>query len=159
MRVPVVPALLALAATSNALPTVSSLMNRAATAAKNLCGTPNDSLIISGTPWIVFNMMYNYQQIVGSVCTGFTGLVTGSDGLQKCGWNSTWNIAKVSSTSNVPKGYSFVGLTKNLENTIAAIHSIPATYNWVRTNTTAYKGTSTTTSSNPSLFPRVNNAD
>ena len=85
-------------------------------------------------------MMYNYQDIVGSACTGFTGLVTGNDGLQKCGWNSTWDIAEVSSTSNVPKGYSFVGLTQNLETTIEAIDSIPATYNWVRSNTTAYKG-------------------
>ncbi|KAK4539856.1 hypothetical protein LTR36_010317 [Oleoguttula mirabilis] len=134
------PALLALAATCNALPTISTLSSRASTPAQNLCGTPDDSIIVDSTNWIVYNMMYNYQDIEGSCCTGFTGLVTGADGEQKCGWNSTWAIEDVASTSNVPKGYSFVGLTQNLENTISAIDSIPATYDWVRSNTTAYKG-------------------
>lgn len=41
---------------------------------------------------------------------------------------------------NVPKGYTFVGLTQNLETKLSAIKSIPATYDWTRTNTTAYKG-------------------
>lgn len=138
--------LLALAATSNAMPTFSSLSRRATSyttsaAAQNLCGTPDDSVILGGTPWIVYNMMYNYQQTEGSVCTGFKGLVTGDyDGETKCTWNSTWDITKVDSTSNVPKGYSFVGLTQNLETKLSAIDSIPATYHWVRTNQTAYKG-------------------
>lgn len=43
-------------------------------------------------------------------------------------------------SSNVPKGYSFVGLTQNLETKLSAIESIPATYTWTRTNNTAYKG-------------------
>lgn len=42
--------------------------------------------------------------------------------------------------SNVPKGYSFIGLTQNLETQLSAISSIPATYDWTRTNTTAFKG-------------------
>lgn len=134
------PALLALVATSSALPTFSEISRRASTTAQDLCGTPDDSVIIDSTPWIVYNMMYNYEDIEGSCCTGFTGLVTGADGEQKCGWNSTWDITEVDSTSNIPKGYSFVGLTENLENTIADIDSIPATYAWVRSNTTEYKG-------------------
>lgn len=40
----------------------------------------------------------------------------------------------------MPKGYSFVGLTANLETKISAISSIPADYTWTRTNTTAFKG-------------------
>ncbi|KAI7202939.1 hypothetical protein D0869_12125 [Hortaea werneckii] len=139
-------AFFALAATSSAMPTFSSLSRRATSyttsaAAQNLCGTPDDSVILDGTPWIVYNMMYNYQQTEGSVCTGFKELVTGDyDGETKCAWNSTWDITEVDSTSNVPKGYSFVGLTQNLETKISAIDSIPATYHWVRTNQTAYKG-------------------
>lgn len=85
-------------------------------------------------------MMYNYQDIDGSCCTGFTGLIIGDDGEQKCGWNSTWKIEDVESTSNIPKGYSFVGLTQNLENRLDNIARIPATYHWVRRNDTAYKG-------------------
>ena len=95
----------------------------------------------SAPPWIVFNMMYNYQQIKGSVCTGFTGLVTGADGEQKCAWSSTWKMDPDSNPDTV-KGYSFVGLTQNLENKISDIASIPSTYHWVRSNTTNYKGTS-----------------
>lgn len=138
-------AALALAATATALPTFNTLSTRATTAAKNMCGAPDSSEIIDGTPWIVYSMNYNYQDIEGSCCTGFTGLVTGVDGEQKCGWNSTWDITEVDSTSNVPKGYSFVGLTENLENTISAIDSIPATYHWVRSNSTQYKGKSSCT--------------
>lgn len=40
----------------------------------------------------------------------------------------------------MPKGYAFVGLTQNLETKLSAIESIPARYEWKRTNTTAYKG-------------------
>lgn len=134
-------AFFALVATSSALPTFSSISTRqSSTPAQDLCGTPDDSVIVDGTPWIVYNMMYNYQQIEGSVCTGFKDLITGVDGEQKCAWNSTWDVSKVDSTSNVPKGYSFVGLTQNLENQISAIDSIPATYYWLRTNETEYKG-------------------
>ncbi|GME41386.1 Family 12 glycoside hydrolase protein [Neofusicoccum parvum] len=134
-------AVLALAASASALPTFSSLQQRQSTqAATNLCGMPDDSLILSGTPWIVYNMMYNSAQIEGSACTGYVGTSTGSDGNQKVKWNSTWNIEYVQSTDNVPKGYSFVGLTQNLENKISDIGSIPTTYDWTRTNTTAYKG-------------------
>jgi hypothetical protein len=42
--------------------------------------------------------------------------------------------------NNVPKGYSFVGLTQNLETQISSITAIPANYTWTRTNTTAFKG-------------------
>lgn len=132
--------LLALAATSAALPTFSDISTRASTAPQNMCGAPDASEIITGTPWIVYSMNYNYQDIEGGCCTGFTGLMTGADGEQKCGWNSTWDITEVDSTSNVPKGYSFVGLTENLETTISGIDSIPATYSWVRSNSTLYKG-------------------
>lgn len=46
----------------------------------------------------------------------------------------------MNSSDNIPKGYSFVGLTQNLENRLSDIASIPAAYSWTRTNTTAYKG-------------------
>ena len=66
-------------------------------------------------------------------------MVRGKDGQDKCGWNSTWDIAD-DSNSNIVKGYSFVGLTQNLENRISDIKSIPATYHWNRKNETQYKG-------------------
>lgn len=87
-------------------------------------------------------MMYDYKEISGSVCTGYSGLTTGSDGSQVISWNSNWNMPKASNPDTV-KGYSFVGLTQNLETKLSAIASIPSTYHWVRSNTTAYKGTTT----------------
>ena len=135
-----VQALIALAATSSSVLALPALFNRQSSSSPaDLCGTPNDSQVVPDTPWIVFNMMYNYQQIKGSVCTGFTGLVMGADGEQKCAWSSTWKMDPDSNPDTV-KGYSFVGLTQNLENKISDIGSIPSTYHWVRSNTTNYKG-------------------
>jgi len=140
LKLSVLQALAALTISATAMPTFSSIAKRATTAAANLCGMPDDYLVISGTPWIVYNMMYNSDDIVGSACTGYEGTETGADGNLKINWNSTWNIEYVESTDNVPKGYSFVGLTENLENKISDIASIPASYDWTRTNTTAFKG-------------------
>ncbi|KAF2224685.1 concanavalin A-like lectin/glucanase domain-containing protein [Elsinoe ampelina] len=125
-----------LAGSSVALP--SSHVSRQVTQGPaNFCGRPNDSLVIRGTPWIVFSMNYNYQQITGSACTGYKG-VTGSGADQKIQWNSTWDIK--ADKPNLVKGYSFIGLTQNLRNRLSAIASIPSTYHWIRTNQTLYKG-------------------
>lgn len=83
-------------------------------------------------------MNYNYQDISGSCCTNyydFTG--TGDD--QTIHWSSVWDIDEAVST-DVVKGYSFIGLTQNLETQLSAISSIPSTYQWTVSNTTAYKG-------------------
>ncbi|EME39063.1 glycoside hydrolase family 12 protein [Dothistroma septosporum NZE10] len=122
-----------------ALPHHTTLSVRADRAAQNFCGAPNDYAVISGSPWIVYSMNYAYQEIDGSACTGYESLTTASDGTQRIKWNSTWAIAE-DSNADVVKGYEFVGLTENLENTITSIDSIPASYQWVKTNTTAYKG-------------------
>ncbi|CAK3774461.1 glycoside hydrolase family 12 [Lecanosticta acicola] len=123
----------ALAALTHAHP------HRRATAATNLCGAPNAHQVIDNTPWIVFSMNYNYQDIDGSCCTDYTGLSTSSSGEQVIDWKSSWDIAQ-DSNADLVKGYSFVGLTENLENTIEGIGSIPANYTWSKSNTTAYKG-------------------
>ncbi|GAB7359593.1 hypothetical protein MBLNU230_g6778t1 [Neophaeotheca triangularis] len=137
--------LLALAASSvSALPTVSTLAARQfdLPQPQELCGVPDDSVILYGKQYIVYNMMYNYQQIDGSVCTTYDGLTsTNTDpyaGEEKVKWTSVWDMAV--STDNIPKGYSFVGLTQGLETRLSDIDSIPATYHWIRRNETAYKG-------------------
>lgn len=128
---------LALAATASALPTIAS---RASTQpSKNFCGAPDASEVILGTPWIVYSMNYAYPSFTGSICTGYNGLSISSAGEQQIQWNSTWNLPKVKNADTV-KGYSFVGLTQNLETRLSDIASIPTMYHWIRTNTTAYKG-------------------
>lgn len=109
------------------------------TEATTLCGDYQYD-VLSGTPWIVYNMLYNADQTVGTQCTYFQKVQTPSGKNKNVVWSSVANIEYVESTNNVPKGYSFVGLTQNLENTIAGIDSIPSGYKWTRTNTTTFKG-------------------
>ncbi|CAO2652672.1 Nn.00g009550.m01.CDS01 [Neocucurbitaria sp. VM-36] len=104
-----------------------------------MCGTAQN-VVLTDTPWIVYNMFYNQAQTKGSMCTGYDSVSTGSDGNKKIKWSAVTDIDYVKATDNVPKGYTFVGLTQNLETKLSAIKSIPATYDWTRTNTTAYKG-------------------
>ncbi|CAI7618535.1 unnamed protein product [Penicillium bialowiezense] len=133
----IVLAALPLAQNAFALPSLSGLLSRAQ-ASTNLCGD-YDNLILSNTPWIVYNMLYNAAQIVGTQCTNYEG-TTSVNGTNEVLWSSVTDIDYVESTNNVPKGYSFVGLTQNLETKLSAIDSIPATYSWTRTNTTDFKG-------------------
>ncbi|KAA8569839.1 hypothetical protein EYC84_002182 [Monilinia fructicola] len=85
-------------------------------------------------------MLYNAKLIEGSQCTYYDSVITGSDGTKEVKWNSETDITYVESTNNVPKGYSFVGLTQNLETKLTGIASIPTSYTWTRSNTTAFKG-------------------
>jgi hypothetical protein len=108
-------------------------------AATQLCGK-DDSIVLTDTPWIIYNMFYNQAQAVGTQCTNYDHVETASEGNQNIIWSSVTDIEYIESTNNVPKGYSFVGLTQNLETQLSAITSIPATYDWTRTNSTAFKG-------------------
>lgn len=108
--------------------------------ATKFCGAPNDYQVLSNTPWIVYSMNYNYQDISGSCCTSYYDF-TGSGDSQTLHWSSIWDIDESVST-DVVKGYSFIGLTQNLETQLSAISSIPSTYQWTVSNTTAYKGQS-----------------
>ncbi|KAI9741162.1 MAG: hypothetical protein M1834_002875 [Cirrosporium novae-zelandiae] len=132
----------ALAALAAPVAYTMPLFSRAtAQSSEYLCGI-SDSVILSDTPWIVYNMLYNSASMTSSdsQCTYYDTWATSSSGTQTVTWGSATNIEYVESTNNVPKGYSFVGLTTNLESTINAIDSIPSTYDWTRTNTTAFKG-------------------
>lgn len=65
-------------------------------AATDLCGT-SDYLVLDSTPWIVFNMLYNAAETVGTQCTGYKSTST-SDAVQKLAWSSTTDIEYVEST-------------------------------------------------------------
>lgn len=109
-----------------------------AVTATKFCGAPNAYQVISNTPWIVYSMNYNYEDISGSCCTNYYDY-TGTGDNQTVHWSSVWDISESVST-DVVKGYSFIGLTQNLETKLSAISSIPSTYTWTVSNTTAYKG-------------------
>jgi xyloglucan-specific endo-beta-1,4-glucanase len=84
-------------------------------------------------------MNYNYQKISGSSCATYES-ISGTGDAQKIKWRVDWDIAQ-DSNADLVKGYEFVGLTQNLETRLSEIASIPADWNWVRSNETAYKGT------------------
>lgn len=110
----------------------------AASPTSTFCGAPNAYEVLTGTPWIIYSMNYNYQSISGSCCTDLYG-TSGSGDAQTIHWSSVWDIDPSVGT-DVVKGYSFIGLTQNLETRLSAIGSIPSTYKWTVSNTSAYKG-------------------
>lgn len=66
-------------------------------AATNLCGD-EDYIILDSTPWIVYNMLYNADEIVGSQCTGYQKTETVNSTLEMVAWNSTTSIEYVEAT-------------------------------------------------------------
>ncbi|KAF1831032.1 concanavalin A-like lectin/glucanase [Decorospora gaudefroyi] len=116
-----------------------TLSNSATQAPITMCGTAQN-IVLTDTPWIVYNMFYNQRQTRGSMCTAYSSVSKPSNGNKLIKWAAVTDIDYVQSTNNVPKGYTFVGLTQNLETRLSAISSIPASYDWTRTNSTAYKG-------------------
>ena len=97
--------LLALAAfeLASAFPTIPQSLTSTATpqAATNLCGDESN-LILSSTPWIVYNMVYNADQMVGTQCTYYNQTITPPGGNQEVIWSSTAQIEYVESTSVNP---------------------------------------------------------
>ncbi|KAL8795393.1 MAG: hypothetical protein Q9195_002134 [Heterodermia aff. obscurata] len=118
-------------------PNTAVLANTPASA--NLCGN-DQHIIIDGTPWLVANSMYGAAQMVGSVCTQFDRVETPAGGNPRIVWGSKTAIEYVESTNNVAKGYTNIGLIQNLQTTISSIASVPATYDWTRTETSPFKG-------------------
>jgi xyloglucan-specific endo-beta-1,4-glucanase len=103
------------------------------------CGS-NDRLVLPGMPWTVANSLYNADQMVGSQCTNFEGILEATDGTQEVQWNSVTDIELVDSTKNLCKGYTNIGIGVNLNKQLGAITAIPAYFKWNRTNTTEFRG-------------------
>lgn len=95
-----VATLAALAALTSATAVLGRPHARAVQAPTDLCGN-NDYLILNNSPWIVYNMLYNADLIVGSQCTYYGEMMTGS-GNQKLKWNSETDITYVESTYVFP---------------------------------------------------------
>lgn len=107
------------------------------------CGS-NDRLVLPGMPWTVANSMYNADQMVGSQCTNFEGVLEAADGTKEVQWNSVTDIELVDSTKDLCKGYTNIGIGVNLNKQLSSISAIPAYFKWDRTNTTEFRGKSST---------------
>ena len=63
----------------------------------NLCGDTSNQ-VLSGTPWIVYNMFYNSAQAQGTQCTKYDSQTTSNDGAKQVVWTSETKIEYVEST-------------------------------------------------------------
>ncbi|KAJ3558623.1 hypothetical protein NPX13_g9672 [Xylaria arbuscula] len=103
------------------------------------CGN-DDRLILPGEAWTVANSMYNADQMVGQQCTNFDGILETTEGVKEVKWTSITNIELVEDTKDVCKGYTNIGIGKNLNKKLKDIESIPAYFKWDRTNSTEFRG-------------------
>ncbi|TRX95037.1 hypothetical protein FHL15_004122 [Xylaria flabelliformis] len=103
------------------------------------CGN-DDRLILPGMPWTVANSMYNADQMVGKQCTNFGGILQTAEGTKQVKYTSVTDVELVDATKDVCKGYTNVGVGVNLNKKLKDIKSIPAMYQWDRTNTTEFRG-------------------
>lgn len=62
-----------------------------------MCGAAQN-VVLTDTPWIVYNMFYNQAQTQGSMCTGYNSVSTGSDGNKKIKWSAVTDITYVKAT-------------------------------------------------------------
>lgn len=91
-------------------------------------------------PWTVANSMYNADQMVGSQCTNFEGILEAADGTQEVSWTSITDIQFVEDTKDLCKGYTNIGIGVNLNHQYSEISSIPTYFQWNRDNTTEFRG-------------------
>lgn len=121
-------------------------------AATQMCGD-SDRKIMPGYPWTVSNAMYNAGQMVGQQCTNYEDLLESSEGLegssggsgggtttQYVRYTSVTDIERVGGTEDVCKGYSNVGIGKNLERRFGDVKGIPAYFQWERAESDGFKG-------------------
>jgi hypothetical protein len=86
-----------LVSTTLALPQFSPAAATTTTqASTDLCGD-SDYIILDNTPWIVYNMLYNAAETVGTQCTYFDKTTTSGD-TQEVVWSSETNIEYVEAT-------------------------------------------------------------
>ena len=62
-----------------------------------MCGTAQN-VVLTDTPWIVYNMFYNQAQTKGSMCTGYNSVSLGSNGNKQIKWNAVTTIDYVKAT-------------------------------------------------------------
>lgn len=61
-----------------------------------MCGAAQN-VVLTDTPWIVYNMFYNQAQTKGSMCTGYESVST-TNGVKKIKWNAVTDIDYVKAT-------------------------------------------------------------
>jgi hypothetical protein len=90
-------ALVAAPALAAPAPQGITISNSATQAPIKMCGTAQN-IVLTDTPWIVYNMFYNKGQTKGSMCTAYDSVSSGSDGNKKIKWSAVTDIDYVKAT-------------------------------------------------------------
>ncbi|RYO74238.1 hypothetical protein DL764_010920 [Monosporascus ibericus] len=117
-------------------------------AATHLCGN-SDRKIMPGYPWTVSNAMYNADLMVGRQCTNYESVLEAPDGTQQVRYMSVTDIQRLEDTEDDCKGYSNIGIGKNLGKRFRDVTSIPAYFQWERKSSGEFKGKSRFNPSSP----------
>jgi hypothetical protein len=90
-------ALVAAPALAAPAPQGITISNSATQVPIKMCGTAQN-IVLTDTPWIVYNMFYNQAQTKGSMCTAYDSVSAGSDGNKKIKWSAVTDIDYVKAT-------------------------------------------------------------
>ncbi|CAN8101226.1 unnamed protein product [Discula destructiva] len=104
-----------------------------------MCTNDQNQLLVE---WglVVSNFRVQESDVEGTVCTTYNGMVTLPNGQAAAKFTADANLVFDQNTIDDNKYYSNVGLGENVPSQLSSISSIPASYSWSRTNTTAFRG-------------------
>ena len=112
-----------------------------APASADMC-SENQKTLLDEWGLLVSNGRVVESTIEGTVCTTYNDVVTLADGQIAVKFTADANLVFDEATMNDNKFYSNVAVTKNVDEKLGDIASIPSSYTWSRTNTSDFRGES-----------------
>lgn len=124
---------------SSAAPASTPVINAPASA--DMCAE-NQKTLLDEWGLVVSNGRVVESSVEGTVCTTYNDVVTLADGKTAVKFTADANLVFDEATMNDNKYYSNVAVTKNVDEKLGDIASIPSSYTWSRTNTSDFRGES-----------------
>lgn len=124
---------------SSTVPSSTPVVNAPASA--DMCADDQKTLL---DEWglLVSNGRVVESTVEGTVCTTYNNVVTLADGQVAVEFTADANLVFDEATMNDNKYYSNMAVTKNVDEKLGDIASIPSSYTWSRTNTSDFRGMS-----------------
>lgn len=124
---------------SAAEPVSTPVINAPASA--DMCAE-NQKTLLDEWGLLVSNGRVVESSVEGTVCTTYNDVVTLADGQVAVKFTADANLVFNEATMNDNKYYSNMAVTKNVDEKLGDIASIPSSYTWSRTNTSDFRGES-----------------
>lgn len=126
-------------AASSTAPDSTPVINAPASA--DMC-SDNQKTLLDEWGLLVSNGRVVESGVEGTVCTTYNDVVTLADGSTAVKFTADANLVFDEATMNDNKYYSNLAVTKNVDEKLGDIASIPSSYTWSRTNTSDFRGSS-----------------